>query len=1108
MSVREDLLGAIAALESQRLALGDAVVDAALAPLKARLSEIDTGAAAQIVQQELKQVTVLFADTVGSTALGQRLDPEDLTAILDGALAGLAKIVVESRGQVMSYTGDGLLAAFGADESQENDPELAVRAGLAMLDYAKVHAADTAKRFGVSGYSIRIGVHTGPVLLGGTIATANAIRGDTVNIAARLEQAAPPGGLRISHDTYRHVRGVFDVTQEPALKLKGVAEPVRTYLVLRAKPRAFRVASRGVEGIETPMVGREREFATLRNAFLELHHNVDAAERTAAITVVADAGVGKSRLLYEFENWAEERPERFILFKGRALPSTQQQPFGLLRDVFAWRLQISDSDDVDLARAKLCSQLAPLFPGDGEGELHLLGHLIGLDFSASPHVAPLLGDPKQIRRSGLQAAATVFRRLGAGRGAPAVLLLDDLHWADDGSLDFFQSLLTTDRASPLLVASFARPELDDRRANWPGGDTGHTRVTMKALDPASRADLADILLKRLDTVPDALRRMLAAGGDGNPFFMEELVKMLIDDGAIVVQSETWRVSSDKLLAAKVPSTLTGVLQARLDGLSSDERVALQAASVIGYVFWNRALDAIAPDAASALTSLAKRELVIRQRASAIEGAQEYTFKHHVLQQVVYESILKSAKLQLHARAGAWFAALSETRSGEYSGVTASHYERAGDNEAAVKHFMTAAETAAGRDAGDAVLDYATRALALCDTRDLRSRWRLIAIRERALAYSEDRAGHAADLDALEALAEALDEDGLRAEVLFRRACAYTNTGDFPEAEAAAKRARAIAQRARASSLAVQAFGVEATACRRMSKYQRARDLAERGLALAREGENLAVQADLCRSLAAIYAESGHPAEDQEYRLEALELFRRLGDRGNISHMLNNVGDGLVRIGDYTGALRCFEEALQIARKIGRRDNEALVLLNMAAIAVLQGDHPNARALASDARAIAAVVGARDLEAAASLPLGLAELALGATAQARHHLQHSRDLFLKNSGHHYALEPIVALAVTALAENDLATAMAHLEPALEHLDGGFAGAEEPLRMRLMCYQVLAAADDPRSAPVLSGAFAELQDRAQRIADPVMRRRYLEEVPHHAAIVAAWNRLKSE
>ena len=264
------------------------------------------------------------------------------------------------------------------------------------------------------------------VLLGGGVDADGSIRGLAVNIAARMEQTAPAGALRISHDTYAQVRGLFEVEVQEPLSVKGVDTPVQSYLVTRAKPRNFHIGTRGIEGVATKMIGRDAEFEALQTAFKRLFEE----RKLAAITVVADAGIRKSRLLYEFEAWSEARPESFYIFRGRANPQTQGQPLGLLRDILAWRFQIADDDTIEAARTKMEQGIVPLFLHDdgadlAEGHAHLLGHLIGIEWRDSRHIKGILDDPKQIRNHAFHAAAQLLRGVSASDGTPIVLQLED-----------------------------------------------------------------------------------------------------------------------------------------------------------------------------------------------------------------------------------------------------------------------------------------------------------------------------------------------------------------------------------------------------------------------------------------------------------------------------------------------------------------------------------------------------------------------------------------------------------------------------------------------------------------------------------------------------------
>jgi class 3 adenylate cyclase len=645
----ESLEAAIAALEGQRALLGDAVVDAALGPMRSRLGTLRP-TRIQETAQTLRQVTVLFLDVVGSTHLSQYLDPEDLHAVMDCALARFTEVVQSHGGKVLNSAGDSVLAVFGIDEASEDDVERAIRCGLALLQAGRDLGARVLSEHGQAGFNVRVGVHTGGVLIGDGVDGEGSIRGLTVNVAARMEQTAPPGGLRISHDAYRHVRGVFDVEVQPPIAVKGVDEPIQTYLVERAKPRAFRVANRGIEGVETRMIGREAELEHLKEAFRRSIAN----RRLMSVMVSGEAGVGKSRLLHEFENWAEAEPDSFHFFQGRASPHTENQPFGLLRDILAWRLQISDEATMASAREKLEAGIVPLFVVEegrarAESYAHLLGHLIGLDFRESPHLRGILDDPKQIRNRAFHALAQTFRRTAAKDDSPIVLQLDDLHWADNETLDFLEYLREVNEDVPLLIIGLTRPALFDRRPDWHRGAENWERLNLQPLDKALSRSLAEELLKKLPKVPTALRELITGSAEGNPFYMEELVKMLIDQGAIDAGADRWILNADRLISARVPPTLTGVLQARLDGLPALERHALQAASIIGQVFWDEPLSVLDPRAREALPGLVKREIALAGPDLGSDGLREYAFKNQILHQVTYDTVLKRTRRDLHGR---------------------------------------------------------------------------------------------------------------------------------------------------------------------------------------------------------------------------------------------------------------------------------------------------------------------------------------------------------------------------------------------------------------------------------------------------------------------------
>ena len=1110
MSDRQQLEAGIHALEAQRAALGDAVVDAAIDGLRAKLAALEAHAPS-LPAQTLRQVSILFLDAVGSTALSAHLDPEEISAVMDGLLSRGTAIVEAHGGSVLKYTGDNLLAVFGAEEVAEDDAERAVRCGLALVELGKVSGAEVKAAYGYSGFDVRVGIHTGAVLLGGGVDEEGSIRGQAVNIAARMEQTAPPGALRISHDAYAQVRGMFDVERQEPLTVKGIEEPVQSYLVLKAKSRSFRLGSRGIEGVATRMIGRDAELEALQDAFRRLF--VDRS--LAAVTVVADAGIGKSRLLYEFAAWIDARPESFFLFRGHATPQMQAQPYGLLRDIIAWRLEIADDDSIETARRKIEQGLVPLFEDDdgpdlSQGHAHLLGHLIGIDWHDSRHVKGILDDPKQIRNRAFHAAAQLFRRIGRSDGLPVVMLLEDLHWADNESLDFLAYLAEVDRDVPLLMVSCCRSTLFERRSSWFAEDI-HRRIDLQPLGRDMSRLLVGELLKKLSEVPAALRELVIGGAEGNPFYMEELIKMLIDQGAIQT-GEVWRVNAERLLVTRVPPTLTGVLQARLDGLPPPERLTLQQASVIGPVFWDRALIALDTKAGDTLPALVRRELALPRPDSNKDDLREYAFKHQILHQVTYATVLKRTRRELHGKLARWLAAQTGLRANDFLSAAARHFELAGDVPNATEYHARAAEHARTRMAHEAVLDHVQQALALLDRTEGRAdtrllRWRLLDAREVTRDIQGDRVGQRADIESLAEIAETLDDDRRRAHAAWRRSALAQRVADYTAMEADAQRAVEWASRAGDDEIRLLAKRMVAMSLAFRGRPAEGRHVAEEALAEARAMSMRRVEGLCLNALGVMLAMQSDDVGALLVDQESLVAYRAAGDRRNEAIAQGNIGAGWLGLGELARARADLEEGLRLLRINGERALTVSPLCALSTLALWQGDDAHALVQARAAVATAIAVQARDQEAAALCRVGDAELALGRLGPAAEAfaLANTRASEIASPYRHDAS---AGLARVALAQDDVVAAMQALASLLapdadsEAHDTRLEGVEFPRLVEWTCYRVLARAADPRAAKWLARAHAALQARAETIADVKRRQGFIHNIPAHREIAAAW------
>ena len=694
-----------------------------------------------------------------------------------------------------------------------------------------------------------------------------------------------------------------------------------------------------------------------------------------------------------------------------------------------------------------------------------------------------------------------------------MLLLDDLHWADDGSLDFLSFLFAADRDLPMLVLGLTRPELFERRADWPGVSAadGAQRIDLAPLDTGLSRALADELLQRLPEVPFVLRELITGGAEGNPFYMEELVKMLVEEGAIVTGADGWQVNPDRLLAAHVPTTLTGVLQARLDAVKPAEKLALQQAAVIGFVFWDQALAAIDPHAPEALPEVARRALVIPRPDAGVDGVREFTFNHQILHHVTYDTVLKRLRRGYHAAAGGWLAGLTGARANDFLGLAAEHFEKAGDTDRACEFYARAAEHAGNRYAHQSVIGYAGQALGLMGASDEpdaprrgRLRWRLLDARESTLGLQGRRAEQRADIAALELLADTLDDDVLRFEAAWRRCDIALRIADYRAVEAAARHALQIALRTPDRALVLRAQLRIAIALGEQGNWQAGEQLAEEGLVEARALGLRRIETLFLNALSVAAGVQDDLMRALRIDQQKVLLDRELGNLLNESITVGNIGESWLQLGEHAQARHYLEEGLRLTRAVGNRAMECIPLLNLTQLALREGDAALALAHAQTALGIAIEVQNPESEARALCHIGHAELARGHTEAAARAFEHSRSVAIEadTEARHDAAAGIAKLA---LAQGETAAAMTAVEALLAHLAGGgtLVGTDGPRLILLTCHRVLQSVHDPRAATVLAEARAGLMAIADAIADAGLRSSFLRHIPEHLEIVAAWN-----
>ena len=831
-------------------------------------------------REERKVVTCLFCDLVGFTARAESMDPEDVRRLLQPYHALVRAELERFGGTVEKFIGDAVMAVFGAPVAHEDDPERAVRAALAIRD----KLAEDGE------LEVRIGITTGEALI--TLdarpeAGEGMASGDVVNTAARLQAAAAPGSILVDGATQRATQSVIEYQAAESVDARGKAAPVRAWeaLLVELPVGAERLGA-------APLVGRERELGMLRAA-------VERALRERApglVTLVGDPGIGKSRLVRELEAIVQDGAFGTVSWlRGRSLPYGQDVSFWAFREMVKAHAGILETDSREAAELKLASSVATLQLGSEADWVQR-------------HLAPVLGlasgEEGADRRPERFAA---WRRLLAGMASvqPVVLVFEDLHWADDGLLEFVGTLGQWLSDLPLLVLGTARPELLERLPGW--GSVEH--MTAMRLDPLTddaTSALIDELLPVSDVPSDARAALLEQAG-GNPLYAEQYVRMVAEGGGEPV----------------VPDTVQALIVARLDALPDDEKRVAQDASVTGAVFWSGSVAAAGGDdrwtAGEHLRALERKALVRRSDETSVAGETEWAFGHALVRDAAYAAIPRARRSDKHRRVAGWIESLG--RPDDHAELLAHHYVSALDLAAAAgldTSELSGVALAAVRQAGERALAlhafavaarFYRRALELLPVGDP-ARARLQLELGRSLLFSEAR-GDEELLAARDALSELGDREGVtEAEILLAELSRASGRRERFEKHVAA--VEATAGELRSSPVKARALLTIGMGHNVRGEYERGLDAGRRALALA---EELGLGESQVRALNLVgwaRAELDEGLDDLE---QSVELGRSLGipeahrSCANLAHQLRHRGE-------FRRSLEFQEEALRLADRFG------------------------------------------------------------------------------------------------------------------------------------------------------------------------------------------------
>jgi len=819
--------------------------------------------------EERRKATIIFADLSGYTAVSERLDPERIKSVVGRTLRRLGEEIERYGGTIDKYIGDNVMGVFGAPVAHEDDPERAVRAGLAMqAAMAEINeriASDVGANF-----ALRVGINSGEVLAG-RVGDGYTVIGDPVNVAARLQAAAEPGTVIVGEITHRLTRKAIEYVELEPLELKGKAERVPAWEAVRAvvRGRSTRAST------ATPLVGRHVESERL----LALFDQVVSEQRPHLVTVIGQAGVGKSRLLRELtlNVGGRERPPAIRL--GSCPAYGAGLAYWALGEIVRGTFEIVDTDDASTAWRKLRDGIELLVAGTESEEsperlATALGRPLGIEPPTNGAGDSELEDPQQMRERLFSAVRALVE--AASRHEPLIFAVEDIHWADEGMLDLIEYLARWGRGQALLIC-LARDELLDRRPGWGGGRLNATTLTLDPLGQDHAHELVTALLGEAGASED-LTGQVANRSGGNPLFAEEMVNRILEEGPAQ--------------AAALPETVHSVLAARLDSLPRSERSVLQRAAVVGQTFWEGSVaDRDEPnlDLRGTLESLRSKDLVVPTAGSRLAGEREYAFKHVLIRDVAYSTLPKAVRARQHADVGAFISERAADRSEGVIAMVAEHYSRAAslgsaaDLEAGELESIRGRALAALEAAGDA-------SAAFYSNNEAQGHY------EAALALGGDL-----DRETVARVSEKLGDVALRLGRVDRAVRAWDRCMEYHRGEENLARVGDLHRKIGAGLW--QKGDREAS----IEHYQR-------GIDLLKDGQPCIELVRLYEEAASLYMHTGDNMLAIYASEKALRLAERLGEAGAASRAHGIFGRVFGRIGDSERARENLERSVELARE--------------------------------------------------------------------------------------------------------------------------------------------------------------------------------------------------
>lgn len=1070
MATYQEIKQAITVLEQEQSQLDPDVLTVSLSALRDKLATLQ----AQSTVEEHVKITVLVADLSGFTAMSELRDAEEVRDTINEVWQKLDGVIASWGGRIDKHVGDAMIALFGVPSERKDDSERAVQAALDMqMELALFNERSRQQQLQYSWSTpraqiqMRIGIHSGPVFWGrvGNSNDTTAV-GDTIKAAHQLEKMSPVGGILISEEVYHQVQSAFEVESMEPVLLNGHAKPSQLFLVRREKQRPFHISIRGIEGVEARVVGRNEELAQLQDL---LQRTLDGGI-CQVVTILGESGVGKSRLLYEFERLLRLLPERIMLFKGRVHQEVGQSPYALFRDLLASYFDIHRRNSPAVAREKLIRGVVESMdeePARARERAHLIGQLLGFDFSDSPYLQGISDNVRQIREFAFQDLAAFFTAVATENSA-AVLFLEDVHWADEGSFDLIDYLVQSCLNVPVMVVCVARPELFEKRPSWQIAETIHEktyrRIQLPALNPINSRHLVMEILRNVTQLPMRLVETVVAGANGNPFYIEELISLLVEFDVIVPDKGRWQINLVNMPDLDPALTLKSLVELRLAKLPLLEREILQRAAVLGPVFWEPLLNYLMQAADESLTieviqealyRLEQTAWIYRRKLSSIANIQEYAFRHDSLRQTIYDTVPLPQRRDDHGLAARWFESNIGEQAHKHASAIAYHFEQTHAMAQAAVWHNRAARYAQDAYMPETAITYYQKALQSLPIQPktavprialnhglgdmLRSRARLQAAIAAFLEMrtAAQRAGNkTAELEALQ-------------QLIF----SFALQGDYPALLKMARETEKVARKAGNQKHLAVALAAQGWAYLSMSRVRKA-------IAPAKESLSLSTTAVAPREMAFSHVVLGnigrvtaHYDQAIQHVTEARTLFNQENERVWEGLMLANLGHIAHRQRELATARTHYQKSLAIARDNGDYFAAILSLHKLGQLAQEQAEFEQAERHFQQALVFAEKCGSLRYRAQVAYDLGrlylawtMAPAVAGNIVEVEGYI-HQADTWLDKA---ISLgEAAAQFVMVAHAYVDLATLLARddrLADAVETLEAAVSVARQADRLR--------------------------------------------------------------